>query len=185
MRHFPVTVTYRGTDTIKRLYAEACYPEELFDEDLAVTLLIVGGGRCRVSGPMFPRLWRKFSSDNHFPQDPPERTGEERLDVRLVSFGEAVAINGGLGRAGVYTRLKEMGLRGLTVAELYAFGARYRQEQKKYPIIGVGQGYYMTLSGSHVVGLTVSEGCRVTEFFPTNVRLDKSCRFAATPIKKK
>ncbi len=74
--------------------------------------------------------WVNFDiSEKHFPV---ARRGTDELELQLVHLNRAVSSDE------VLRELEKLGLRPATLPELLAFGAAYKEEQRKYPIVALG-----------------------------------------------
>lgn len=63
---------------------------------------------------------------------PFQAKGKVNVDLQLIHFGKAMQ------EWEIDTKLDRMGLRPATIEELLAFGAQYRDEQRKFAIVAMG-----------------------------------------------
>lgn len=70
-----------------------------------------------------------YISDKHFPS---KRSGLAEIGIQLVHFNKVMSSKD------ILKELDEMGLRPAELSELLAFGAKYPDEQRKYPIVALG-----------------------------------------------
>ena len=109
-------------------------------------------------------------NDKNFPS---KRSGSAELDIRLVHF------NKNMSSEDVLMELDKMGLRPAELQELLAFGAKYPDEQRKYPIVVLGS-VWRSLSGHRLVAcLSVGDGKRELNLFYYGDGWGEDCRFAA------
>lgn len=71
-------------------------------------------------------------TSDHFPI---KGTGTVELEGQLVHFGRSMSSEA------VIAELNKMGLRPGTVEEILAFGAKYPEKQRQFPIVGLGSAW--------------------------------------------
>lgn len=140
------------------------------DYSISLEQMIVAGNYC----------WANTNiNDNHFPVSKPNDCLSNKAEITI----ELVHLNKRVSSDDAITELKKRGLRPATIPELLAFGAKYPNEQKKYPIVALGS-VWRFLGGSHVTYLWYD----VNEYYLRylNTRWlgrdwSECCRFAAVP----
>lgn len=169
METYLTTVHYRGRSTIANLYAAAQYPREGgFD--------VHPYSHAANQAFEMRRPTLRFSSDIKFPQDPRDREGVEEIAIRLEHF-DRVLTSGAVER-----RLKRSGLRSVNIAELYAFGGQYPEEQTKYPLVCLGQILGQAFGMDMAVALFVVDGVRQPILLDYYGKWRENCRFPAVPL---
>ncbi len=83
-------------------------------------------------------------TDAHFPQ---EREGDESMNIELVH------LNRNLSTKKALAKLDKQGMRPANAAELLAFGAKYPQMQRRFPIVALGQQWRRRVGYDDVVCL--------------------------------
>lgn len=115
--------------------------------------------------------WHSASiTDKHFPQ---EREGAEEVMVELVHFDRDISFDD------VLKELDKRSQRAANPAELLAFGAKYPEVQREFPIVALGQHRQRSVDGRGVVclGRLVDERCAYLDWVDRGWR--RGCWFAA------
>lgn len=100
--------------------------------------------------------------------------GRVAVDAKLFHFGRNIDSDE------VERELKVAGYRSATITELLAFGARFQNEQRRYPIVALGSS--TTLSGRRRYPVLYWHGGRSLNLSDGSDRWDGFCRFLGVHI---
>ena len=110
-------------------------------------------------------------TEKHFPL--PRQSGTEELDVELVHFNRPISSDDAL------HELDRMGFRAATLPELLAFGSKYPEEQRKYPIVALGSVWRDDFGDRRVADLYGLASGRSLHLYWCEDDWNSDCRFLA------
>lgn len=110
-------------------------------------------------------------TSEHFPI-----TGSGKIEGDLV----LVHLNRSASTDEVRKELESRGLRPATIAELLAFGVKYPNKQREFPIIALGSVWQRPVGRCHVAGLGGSASRRDLRLYWCEDGWDGGCRFLAS-----
>lgn len=102
-----------------------------------------------------------------------EGRGRIEVDLELVHFGRVMSSDE------VLKELYQKGLRPAKLEELLAFGAKYPDEQRKYPVVALGSVWRLWNGDRRIPSLGGNAGSRGLDLIRLDGVWDVFCRFAA------
>jgi len=106
----------------------------------------------------------------HFPS---QRKGTAEIEIILVHFNRAIESDEAV------RELDKQGLRPAELPELLAFGAKYPDVQREFPVIALGSVWQDPAGNRHCASLRGDSGKRYLHLFWFDFRWIGRCRFAA------
>ena len=100
---------------------------------------------------------------------PTERNGIAEIEIKLIHFNRIISTDEAL------CELDRMGYRPAELHELLAFGEKYQEIQREFPILSLGS----VLRNRCVPGLSGGNSRRYLNLFVEGHNCDKNCRFVA------
>ena len=111
--------------------------------------------------------WANFNiTSEHFPT---ERNGIAEIEIKLIHFNRIISTVEAL------YELDRMGYRPAELHELLAFGEKYQEIQREFPILSLGS----VLRNHWVPGLSGGNSRRYLNLFVEGNNCGENCRFAA------
>jgi len=156
----------KNGEALARILREALTPD---GKPVSDTYLIsVDYGRSAEDGVKAGRYhWANFNITSE--RFPTKRKGTTEIEVKLIHFNRSVSIDEAL------REFDRMGYRPVELHELLAFGEKYQEIQREFPILSLDS----ASRNRCVLGLSGSNSRRYLNLFAEKHDYGDNCRFAA------